>query len=143
MAKAKQTETDTAVDDRPVLDLNDTKVKKFMKAARDKGFVTVEELNSILPQDELSSDQIEDTMAMLSEQGISVVESEEEVRPAPKGQPSPRLARKRSPKRAMRAIQTVPTIRFGCICAKWARLSCCPVKAKSQSRNELKLAETR
>ena len=85
MAKAKQTETDTAVDDRPVLDLNDTKVKKFMKAARDKGFVTVEELNAILPQDELSSDQIEDTMAMLSEQGISVVESEEEGEAGPKG----------------------------------------------------------
>ena len=85
MAKAKQTETDTAVDDRPVLDLNDTKVKKFMKAARDKGFVTVEELNAILPQDELSSDQIEDTMAMLSEQGISVVESEEEGEAGAKG----------------------------------------------------------
>lgn len=85
MAKAKQTETDTAVDDRPVLDLNDTKVKKFMKAARDKGFVTVEELNAILPQDELSSDQIEDTMAMLSEQGVSVVESEEEGEASAKG----------------------------------------------------------
>jgi RNA polymerase primary sigma factor len=78
MAKAKANETDAAVEDRPVLDLNDTKVKKFMKEAREKGYVTVEELNAILPADELSSDQIEDTMAMMSEQGISVVENDEE-----------------------------------------------------------------
>ncbi|MEM9938624.1 MAG: RNA polymerase sigma factor RpoD [Pseudomonadota bacterium] len=78
MAKAKAKEAETTVEDRPVLDLNDTKVKKFMKDAQAKGFVTVEELNTILPADELSSDRIEDTMAMLSEQGIALVESEEE-----------------------------------------------------------------
>ena len=85
MAKAKAKETGVEVEDRPVLDLSDTKVKKFMKAAKAKGFVTLEELNAILPADELSSDQIEDTMAMLSEQGISVVENEEEAESASKG----------------------------------------------------------
>ncbi|MEM6535945.1 MAG: RNA polymerase sigma factor RpoD, partial [Pseudomonadota bacterium] len=85
MAKAKAKETGVEVEDRPVLDLSDTKVKKFMKAAKAKGFVTLEELNAILPADELSSDQIEDTMAMLSEQGVSVVENEEEAESAAKG----------------------------------------------------------
>lgn len=77
MAKAKS-KSDINVEDRPVLDLNDTKVKKFMKDAKAKGYVTVEQLNKILPADELSSDRIEDTMAMLSEEGITVVDNEEE-----------------------------------------------------------------
>ncbi len=78
MAKAKNSGDMSDLDDRPVLDLSDTKVKKFMKEAKAKGYVTVEELNAILPSDELSSDRIEDTMAMLSEQGITVVENDEE-----------------------------------------------------------------
>ncbi|MEO1642458.1 MAG: RNA polymerase sigma factor region1.1 domain-containing protein, partial [Pseudomonadota bacterium] len=84
MAKAAS-KSEVSVEDRPVLDMNDTKVKKFMKDARAKGFVTVEELNKILPADEMSSDRIEDTMAMLSEEGISVVENEEEGETAAKG----------------------------------------------------------
>ncbi|MDJ0921954.1 MAG: RNA polymerase sigma factor RpoD [Henriciella sp.] len=84
MAKAKTKEAETAVEDRPVLDLNNTKVKKFMKDAQAKGYVTVEELNTILPADELSSDRIEDTMAMLSEKGITLVENEEEGESAAK-----------------------------------------------------------
>ncbi|MEM7493614.1 MAG: RNA polymerase sigma factor RpoD [Pseudomonadota bacterium] len=84
MAKAAS-KADINVEDRPVLDMNDTKVKKFMKDAKAKGFVTVEELNKILPADEMSSDRIEDTMAMLSEEGISVVDSEEEGENAAKG----------------------------------------------------------
>ncbi|MEM8615590.1 MAG: RNA polymerase sigma factor RpoD, partial [Pseudomonadota bacterium] len=71
-------------EDRPVLDMNNTKVKKFLKDAKAKGYVTVDELNKILPEDEQSSDRIEDTMAMLSEQGITVVENEEEGEAASK-----------------------------------------------------------
>ncbi|MGB2074307.1 MAG: RNA polymerase sigma factor RpoD [Henriciella sp.] len=78
MAVAGGMDTEATSEDRPVLDLNNTKVKKFVKDAKVKGYVTIEELNAILPADELSSDQIEDTMAMLSEQGISVVENDEE-----------------------------------------------------------------
>jgi len=78
MAKAKANLATGEVEDRPVLDLKNTKVKKFMKDAKAKGYVTMEELNKILPADELSSDRIEDTMAMLSEQGVSVVDNEEE-----------------------------------------------------------------
>lgn len=83
MAKAKA-EVLEDNDDRPVLDLSDTKVKKFLKEAKAKGYVTLEQLNKILPEDELSSDRIEDTMAMLSEQGITVVDNEEEGEAAAK-----------------------------------------------------------
>ncbi|MEM7329487.1 MAG: RNA polymerase sigma factor RpoD [Pseudomonadota bacterium] len=83
MAKAKA-EVLEDNEDRPVLDLSDTKVKKFLKDAKAKGYVTVEQLNKVLPEDELSSDRIEDTMAMLSEQGITVVDNEEEGEAAAK-----------------------------------------------------------
>ncbi|MEO9970945.1 MAG: RNA polymerase sigma factor RpoD [Hyphomonadaceae bacterium] len=65
--------------DGPVLDLSSAGVKKFLKDAKTKGFVTHAELNKVLPQDELTSDQIEDTMSALSEMGINVVESEDEA----------------------------------------------------------------
>ena len=83
MAKAKAEVLEEG-DDRPVLDLSDTKVKKFLKDAKAKGYVTIEQLNKVLPEDELSSDRIEDTMAMLSEQGITVVDNEEEGEAAAK-----------------------------------------------------------
>ena len=64
--------------DGPILDLSSAGVKKFLKTAKEKGFVTHEELNKVLPQDQFTSDQIEDTMSALSEMGINVVETEEE-----------------------------------------------------------------
>ena len=63
--------------DRPLLDLNDDKVKKMIRAAKKRGYVTVDELNAVMPSEEVSPDQIEDTMSMLSEQGINVIEEEE------------------------------------------------------------------
>ena len=66
-----------AVADRPLLDLNNDAVKKMIRAAKKRGFVTVDELNSVMPSEEVSPDQIEDTMSMLSEMGINVVEEEE------------------------------------------------------------------
>ena len=79
MAKAKTAETEKETTDSPILDLSNTGVKKFIKQAKAKGYVTHEELNKVLPSDELTSDQIEDTMSALSEMGITVVESEDEV----------------------------------------------------------------
>ncbi|MEX0645236.1 MAG: RNA polymerase sigma factor region1.1 domain-containing protein, partial [Parvularculaceae bacterium] len=64
--------------DGPILDLNDADVKKLIKTAKARGYVTYDELNSILPSEEFSTDQIEDVMAQLSEMGINVVEHEEE-----------------------------------------------------------------
>ena len=65
--------------DSPILDLSDAAVKRMIKLAKARGFVTLDELNAVLPSEETSPDQIEDIYAMLSEMGISVVESEEET----------------------------------------------------------------
>src|SRR5690606_16639195 len=65
--------------DGPLLDMNDATVKKFIKAAKARGFVTYDELNKVLPSDQNSSEQIEDIMSQLSEMGINVVDSEEDA----------------------------------------------------------------
>src|SRR6185437_15801627 len=61
----------------PLLDLNDAGVKKMIKAAKKRGFLTFDALNAVLPSDSTSPEQIEDIMAMLSEMGINVVETED------------------------------------------------------------------
>src|SRR5689334_1309849 len=71
----KQAETQER--DSPLLDLSDQAVKKLLKTAKARGYVTYDQLNSVLPSEEVSSEQIEDTMAMLSDMGINVVETEE------------------------------------------------------------------
>jgi RNA polymerase primary sigma factor len=67
-----------AAADGPLLDLTDAGVKKFIKQARTRGYVTMDELNKVLPSEEVTSEAIEDTLAMLSELGVNVVEAEEE-----------------------------------------------------------------
>ena len=62
--------------DGPLLDMSDVAVKRMIKLAKQRGYVTYDELNDVLPSEEVSSEQIEDTMAMLTEMGINVVESE-------------------------------------------------------------------
>ncbi len=76
-AKKQQPET-TEPADGPILDLTDADVKKLIKSAKSRGYVTYDELNKVLPSEEVSSEQIEDIMAQLSEMGINVVEHEEE-----------------------------------------------------------------
>src|ERR1700678_3791462 len=63
--------------DSPLLDLSDAAVKRMLKIAKKRGWVTQDELNAVLPSEEISSDQIEDMNSMLSEMGINVVESED------------------------------------------------------------------
>ncbi|WP_457795772.1 RNA polymerase sigma factor RpoD [Methylocystis sp. S23] len=63
--------------DGPLLDLNDAAVKRMIKLAKKRGFVTYAELNAVLPSEEVSSDQIEDVYAMLSEMGITVSEGDD------------------------------------------------------------------
>ena len=69
--------TETQERDSPLLDLSDQAVKRLLKTAKARGYVTYTELNAVLPSEEVSSEQIEDTMAMLSDMGINVVENEE------------------------------------------------------------------
>ena len=73
-----QEQTD-ASNDGPLLDLTDAGVKKFIKQAKARGYVTMEELNKVLPSEEVTPDAIEDTLAMLSEMGVNVVEAEEDA----------------------------------------------------------------
>ncbi|MET0428911.1 MAG: RNA polymerase sigma factor region1.1 domain-containing protein, partial [Microvirga sp.] len=63
--------------DGPLLDLSDAAVKRMIKLAKKRGYVTYDELNEVLPSEEFSSEQIEDVLGQLSEMGINVVESEE------------------------------------------------------------------
>ncbi|SCX25447.1 MULTISPECIES: RNA polymerase sigma factor RpoD [Agrobacterium] len=71
-----ENERDSATDG-PLLDLSDDAVKKMIKAAKKRGYVTMDELNEVLPSDQVDPDRIEDIMAMLSEMGINVVEDED------------------------------------------------------------------
>ncbi|MEL6839148.1 MAG: RNA polymerase sigma factor RpoD [Pseudomonadota bacterium] len=59
------------------LDMSQTAVKKMIADARERGYITYDQLNAVLPPDQVSSDQIEDVMSMLSEMGIQVTEDEE------------------------------------------------------------------
>ena len=63
--------------DGPVLDMSDAAVKKLIKTAKTRGFVTYDELNEVLPSEEVSSEQIEDTLSMLSDMGINVIDTDE------------------------------------------------------------------
>ncbi|SFK53038.1 RNA polymerase sigma factor RpoD [Shimia haliotis] len=59
------------------LDMSQTAVKKMIAEAREKGYITYDQLNQVLPPDQVSSEQIEDVMSMLSEMGINIIEDEE------------------------------------------------------------------
>ena len=65
--------------DVTLVDFNASDVKKVLKRAQKRGFITHDEVNAMLPADEITSDQIEDVMSQISEMGIAVVESEEEA----------------------------------------------------------------
>ncbi|MCO5147165.1 MAG: RNA polymerase sigma factor RpoD [Aquamicrobium sp.] len=80
MATKEKEEVETereGTTDGPLLDLSDDAVKKMIKLAKKRGYVTMDELNAVLPSEEVTSEQIEDTMAMLSDMGINVVEDDE------------------------------------------------------------------
>jgi RNA polymerase primary sigma factor len=74
---AVETEEGKDGGDAPLLDLNEASVKKLIARARKRGYVTYDELNDALPQDQMSTDQIEDVMSSLNELGVQVVENEE------------------------------------------------------------------
>ncbi len=67
----------TETSDSPVLDLLDAAVKRLIKAAKVRGYVTYDEINEVMPPDEVSPDQIEDIMTMFSDLGINVVDADE------------------------------------------------------------------
>ncbi|RYX98701.1 MAG: RNA polymerase sigma factor RpoD, partial [Bradyrhizobiaceae bacterium] len=76
-AAADTPEKDGADAPSPLLDLSDAAVKKMIKNAKKRGFVTFDQLNEVLPSDQTSPEQIEDIMSMLSEMGINVAENDD------------------------------------------------------------------
>ncbi|QCB53828.1 RNA polymerase sigma factor RpoD [Sphingopyxis sp. PAMC25046] len=72
----KNSEADT---DAPLIDLNEADVKKLIARGKKRGYLTYDELNEALPQDQMSSEQIEDIMSAISDMGINIVESDEDV----------------------------------------------------------------
>ncbi|WP_022685892.1 RNA polymerase sigma factor RpoD [Sphingomonas phyllosphaerae] len=65
------------VADAPLIDLNDANIKKLIARAKKRGYITYDQLNEALPQDQMSSDQLEDVMSALNEMGVNIVENEE------------------------------------------------------------------
>src|SRR5215467_4589711 len=61
----------------PLLDLSDAAVKKLIRSAKKRGYVTHDQINSVLPSEEVNSEQIKDVLAIFSEMGVNVVETEE------------------------------------------------------------------
>ena len=102
-------------------------VKKMIGEARERGYITYDQLNQVLPPDQVSSEQIEDVMSMLSEMGINIIEDEEAEEEEAKGS---LIWRQRTTRAKLRLLLGNAKswigrmIRCGCICAKWARLSC-------------------
>jgi len=79
MAKAMMTDgaDTTEAGDAPLIDLNEGSIKKLVARAKKRGYITVDQLNEMLPQDQFSSEQIEDVMSALSDMGVNVVENED------------------------------------------------------------------
>ncbi len=85
---AKDTNEDTKTEDQDnahSLDMSQAAVKKMIGEAREKGYITYDQLNTVLPPDQVSSEQIEDVMSMLSEMGINIIEDEEAEEEEQKG----------------------------------------------------------
>ncbi|HZB37424.1 MAG TPA: RNA polymerase sigma factor RpoD, partial [Beijerinckiaceae bacterium] len=110
MAKQETSEAEIADSgDAPLIDLNDASIKKLLARAKKRGVITYEELNEALPQDQMSSEQIEDVMSAISEMGVNIVETaddaddedekepepDEEVDPLDDGGPRPAAATKK------------------------------------------------
>lgn len=138
--------------DTTLLDTQSAAVKKLIAKGREHGCITFDELNAVLPQDKMSSEQIEDIMAMLSEMGIQVVESEEgdDAENAKSENADGEEASEEEAEESETPSGNVNTENLGrtddpvrMYCARWAPLSCCHAKAKSQLPSVLRLAATK
>jgi RNA polymerase primary sigma factor len=68
---------DTSSDDDTSFDMSQAAVKRMIAEAKERGYITYDQLNAVMPTDQVSGDQIEDVMSMLSEMGINVIEGDE------------------------------------------------------------------
>src|ERR671912_474124 len=75
--------------DAPLIDLNEASIKKLIARAKKRGYVTYDELNEALPQDQMSSEQIEDVMSAISEMGVNIVETADDADDEDEKEPEP------------------------------------------------------
>jgi hypothetical protein len=75
--EAETTERDEEQGDGPLLDSVSAAVKKLVAKGKERGYITIDELNAAMPQEQVSSEQIEDTMTMMSELGINVIDGDD------------------------------------------------------------------
>ncbi len=75
--QSKKSQESSEVADGPLLDLDNAAVKKLIKLAKKRTYVTYEEINGVLPSDQVTSEQIEDMMSMFSEMGVNVIDEED------------------------------------------------------------------
>jgi RNA polymerase primary sigma factor len=75
--KEPEKEGPETLPDSPRLDLSDAAIKELIRSAKKRGYVTHDQINSVLPSEKVNSEQIEDVLAMFSEMGVNVVETEE------------------------------------------------------------------
>jgi RNA polymerase primary sigma factor len=114
--------------DAPLIDLNEASIKKLIARAKRRGVITYDELNEALPQDQMSSEQIEDIMAAISEMGVNIVENDDDAT-----DPEDRKAEDAEDEEAVddrpvwsrrRKRSSGPMTPCACICAKWAPSNC-------------------
>ena len=129
--------------DSPLLDLSDVAIKKLVRSAKKRGYVTHDQISSL--SKEVNSEQIEDILAMFSEMGVNVVETEEateegeeqreeaDEEPESKAASWSKSSRRSRPSPKPRSRPSAPTIPSACICVKWVRWNCCRARAKSPS----------
>jgi RNA polymerase primary sigma factor len=133
----------TETGDAPLIDLNEGSIKKLVARAKKRGYITVDQLNEMLPQDQFTTDQIEDVMSALSDMGVNVVENEDvgedeqpeddtpdEVDASDKDDEPFEIAKKK---------ETVDRTD----CARWVPSNCSAARAKSRSPSGSKPVATR
>jgi RNA polymerase primary sigma factor len=134
--------TETPDTPLPLLDLSDAAVKKLIRSAKKRGYVTHDQINSVLPSEEVNSEQIEDVLAMFSEMGVNVVETEE---PSEEGEEQREEGdeeaeaeggelvevQQKVPAKSEAKEPTERTDDPACTCVKWARWSCFRARARS------------
>ena len=151
MASRANEEETSENSDAPLIDLNDASVKKLLAKAKRRGFLTYDELNAALPQDQMNSEQIEDVMSAISEMGVNIVESDEDGEEKEEVEEEVETIdniSENDPRSLTNTIKkpvpaSAPMILFACICAKWARSSSSAAKAKSRLPSVSRRAVTR
>ena len=136
----------------PLLDLSDAAVRELIRSAKKRGYVTHDQITTLLSSEEVKSEQIEDILAMFSEMGVNVVETEE-AEPEDEGareEPDDEEERVKAswsrsspssrPRPSRRNSPSAPTTPSACICVKWALRNFFPARARSPSPSASRLA---